>query len=180
MSVTGTNNTISYATDGTTTKFFYPDYLFQFSDMVVSYTPAGSTITEALGLGSDYTLSGVADTFGAYPGGVELTTIFQGGVTATPLPSGGSLVLTRATQETQLIQYIDGDKFPAMSHEHGLDKLTLMIQDCCKGFLGFFGAPPPGPASNGQWFIVYPAVAGTFFGYIYTTTGWKQFAPISF
>jgi hypothetical protein len=175
MAVTGLGNTISFNTNGTTTQFQYPYYLFQPSDMDVSFTPAGAGYTEQLILNSNYTLTGTPDNFGAYPGGVTLTTIGSG----SPLPTG-VLLLTRSTEETQQIQYIDGDKFPAMKHEHALDKLTLEIQDLGMGFRGFLAAPPPGSAKLNDWFIVYPAVAGTFWGYVYTTTGWRPFAPISF
>jgi hypothetical protein len=177
MAVTGTVNTISYTTDGITTTFQYPDYLFQPSDMDVSLTPVGGT-AKLLVLNSDYSLAGTPDNFGAYPNGITLTTMSAGII--TPFPSGGKLIMTRSTEETQLIQYIDGDKFPAMKHEHALDKLTLEIQDIKMGFRGFYPAPPSGPVSLNDWFIVYPAIAGTYWGYIYTTTGWKPFAPISF
>jgi hypothetical protein len=178
MAVTGVANTIDYFTDGTSYQFQYPYYLFQPSDLDVSFTPSGGSSTPLV-LNSDYNLSGTADTFGAYPNGIALTTI-AGGQFGSPLPANGTLLLTRSTEETQQIQYVDGDKFPAMKHEHALDKLTLEIQDIGMGFRGFLAGPPTGPVKFNDWFIVYPAIAGTFWGYIYTTNGWKPFAPISF
>lgn len=182
MAVTVVGNTISYNTDGVTTVFYFNYYLYQPSDLIVLYTAAGSATSQQLVLYEDYYLNGTPDVYGAYPDGIWIQTIQEGNVNSPfPLPSGGTLILTRKTEETQQIQYIDGDKFPATSHEHALDKLTLEIQDILQGFQGFLPAPPAtGTPNINDWFIVYPAIAGTFFGYIYTTTGWKQFAPISF
>jgi hypothetical protein len=180
MAVTGTQNTISYATNGVTTAFAYPYYLFQFSDMDVSYTPSSGS-GSVLVLNSDYSLTGTADTFGAYPTGATLTTLGLG-VLSSPL-APGNLLMTRSTQETQQIQYIDGDKFPAMKHEHALDKLTLEIQDISlHGFLGVVSGRPGSPGTaDGQWMLQIPAIPGGNFGWVWCAVSgtWNAWGAIS-
>jgi hypothetical protein len=171
---------IEYATGGSSgmqTQFPYPYYLWEFSDLIVQWTDLQAHTT-TLVQDTDYTLSGTADDFGSYPDGVTVTTIGAN----SPRPNG-SLLITRSTAHTQMNTWIDNSPFPADQEEHSFDKLTLMIQEMAKGFLGVLNGPPPSgtpPIPVGAWFIQYPLVPGTFFGWCMTTGGWKQFAPISF
>lgn len=98
-----------YVTDGVQTLFAYPFFLKDPGDLLVYWEavllPPGA-----------YTLTGI---------GLE-----SGGnvVFVTPLPPG-RLVLKRGTPQNQLTDYIEGDAFPAESHEDGLDRLTVLVQD---------------------------------------------------
>jgi hypothetical protein len=176
MAVTRLVFSISYNTDGVTTTFNYPDYLFQLSDLAVYYTPTGGAGIQLV-MNSDYSLSGVADTFGAYPTGVVLTTLGLGTL-ASPL-APGSLYMTRRTQETQQIQYIDGDKFPAMKHEHALDKLTLIVQELSGLIVGQSATTPSTPGLLGQIILNALPDPGDNIGWVYTTQGWRAYGNIS-
>ena len=65
-----------------------------------------------------YTVSGVGDASG---GNVTFT---SGNTPAT----GETVVIRRAVPQTQAIDYIANDPFPAESHEEGLDRATMTIQ----------------------------------------------------
>jgi hypothetical protein len=171
--VNGTQFFIAYNTDGVTVAFDFPYYLFQFSDLVVWYTDPSNNTTQLL-LNSAYTLAGNADSFGAYPGGVTLTT-------TSILTGGGILFITRSTQKTQMLHFVDNDSFPAEDLEHGLDKLTLMAQEQTM-FLGMTLAPPSTPGLiPGQWYGNAAPVAGGYFGWIWSGTSneWLPFGQIS-
>lgn len=98
-----------YVTDGVQTVFAYPFFLKDPHDLVAYWNnlllPSGF-----------YTLTGV----GLESGGNLITT--------TPL-APGRLVLKRGTPHNQLTDYLEGDAFPAESHEVALDRLTLLVQD---------------------------------------------------
>lgn len=170
--VNGTKFFIEYQTDGITAAFDYPYYLFQFSDLVVWFTDASDN-TLQLQLNSDYTLVGTPDSFGAYPNGVTITP------TPSILAAGGVLFVTRSTQKTQMIHFIDNDVFPAENLEHGLDKLTLMAQEQTM-FLGMALAPPSAAGTiPGQWYANANPVAGGYFGWVWTGTNWNPFGMVS-
>jgi hypothetical protein len=169
--VTGIQFFIKYNTDGITTVFPYPYYLFQFSDLIVWYTDANNN-SKQLVLNADYTLAGTADEYGAYPEGVDITL-------APVLPGGGgSLFVTRGTQKTQLVHYIDDDSFPANVLEHALDKLTLIAQEQTL----FLGLAPGPPVSNGtfpgQWYQSTNPASGNF-GWVWSGTVWLPWGDVS-
>lgn len=172
--VNGTQFFIEYSTDGVTTEFAYPYYLFQFSDLVVWFTDPVTNDTTQLALNSGYTLSGTADDFGAYPDGVTITT-------TSVLAGGGVLFVTRSTQKTQLMSWIDNDAFPANDTEHAFDKLTLMAQEQTL-FLGMTTAPPVTPGTiPGQWYGNANTTPGGYFGWVWsgTSSEWLPFGQIS-
>lgn len=74
-----------------------------------------------LKIGIEYTVEGVAD-----PSGIG----FSGGtvVLAAALESGYRLAVVRMVEMTQELDYPEGGRFPARSHEFGLDKLTMIVQ----------------------------------------------------
>jgi hypothetical protein len=166
--------TIQFATNGVSFQYQYPYYLWELSDLVATWTdPLGNVTT--LMLDTDYTLTGNPDEFGSWPDGVIYTGIGPNSPLAT-----GTLTLTRFTARTQMSTWIDNNPFPADQEEHGFDKLTLMIQEISAYFLGFLSQPPSTTQPIGAWFIQYPIIPGTYFGWCMTTGGWKQFAPVSF
>jgi Collagen triple helix repeat (20 copies) len=73
-----------------------------------------------------------------------------GTITFTTAPASGALiVIERHTPVTQLLDYISNDNFPAESHEYGLDKLTILLQDTRReiGYIELTPGPegPQGP-----------------------------------
>lgn len=100
---------VIYQADGLQTVFPYDFFLKQASDLFVYWR--------------DMLLP---------PGGYLVTGVGQpeGGnvVFSQPLPAG-ELLLRRATPQNQLTDYVEGDAFPAESHEQGLDRLTVLVQD---------------------------------------------------
>lgn len=111
MTVQSKVNKAVYEADGVTTTFVIPFYFFEHQVAVycgVSQTP----LTE----GTDYTLEG-----GGNPNGG--TVIFETAPTA-----GEVITIMRQVDLTQLITFMEGEKFPASDYEHGLDKITMALQ----------------------------------------------------
>ncbi|CAK7048779.1 hypothetical protein [Saezia sanguinis] len=71
-------------------------------------------------LGRDYTVAGV----GQSEGRIHLS---------QPLVVGQALMIRREVPVTQLADYVQGDAFPAESHEMALDKLTMIAQQLKDG-----------------------------------------------
>jgi hypothetical protein len=69
-----------------------------------------------LTLTTHYTVSGVGDV-----GGGNITTV-------TTYSSEYTLTILRDVPFTQLTDYIENDEFPAESHERGLDKAIMILQ----------------------------------------------------
>lgn len=111
-----------YTTDGVQTVFPYPFYLKEKQDLAAYWEQAGTPPWhpgQALPMplpSAFYTITGLGQ-----PSGGTL-------VTQTPLPAG-RLVLRRGTPQNQLTDYLEGDAFPAASHETALDRLTVLVQD---------------------------------------------------
>lgn len=105
-----------YAGDGITTTFTVTFQFFDPEDLrVIERENESGAETEKL-LGSDYTVGG-----GNGATGTVLAII-------PPAPSVSWTIL-RATPLTQDIDYVENDPFPASSHEEGLDRATMRLQD---------------------------------------------------
>jgi hypothetical protein len=170
MAVSVQSLSISYVGDGTSKDFSVPFYFIAQGDLEVMI--GGVSMT----LNSDYTVTGTLDP--------KLNVYSNGGVihfTAAPA-SNANVYITRMTGKYQPATFNPGDPMMAGTVEEAYDRLCVLIQELAPGFMGLLQGPPSGtpPGGVNSWFIVYPAIAGTFFGYVYTTTGWKAFAPISF
>lgn len=115
MTVSTTQNRVSYAGNGVTTAFSFPYVFFDNADLVVLLVKSGGTVTTAV-LGTDYTITGA----GLDAGGT---------VTMTTAPvSGATLVIYRDPQMTQPQAFVDNDPLPAKSISRGYDRLTLISQ----------------------------------------------------
>jgi hypothetical protein len=115
MTISTTESRISYAGNGSTTDFSYPYLFLENGDLVVVLISSTGTETAQV-LDTDYTLTGA----GSESGG----TVTMG----TAPASGETLVIYREMDMTQETDYIEGDAFPAESHETALDRLTMLIQ----------------------------------------------------
>lgn len=100
---------VQYLTDGITLSFAYNFLVRTSAEMQVVWE--GQLLTPGM-----YTVTGVG-----LPDGGNV-------VFVSALPPG-NLLLKRDTPDNQLTNYIEGDAFPADSHEEGLDKLTRLVQD---------------------------------------------------
>ena len=117
MTISSTTVRNSYSGDGSTTTFSYTFKIFQDSDIQVIIRSANGTETTKT-ITTHYTVTGA----GVSAGG---TVIFTGGNIPTATQT---VVLRRNIPQTQAIDYIANDPFPAESHEEGLDRATMAIQ----------------------------------------------------
>ena len=117
MTISSTTVKNSYSGNGSTTAFAYTFKIFANTDLQVIIRSSTGTETVKT-LTTHYTVSGVGDASG---GNVTFT---SGNIPAT----GETVVIRRAVPQTQAIDYIANDPFPAESHEEGLDRATMTIQ----------------------------------------------------
>ena len=100
-----------YEADGVTTSFVIPFYFFE--HQVAVYSGISQTL---LIEGTDYTLEGSGNPDG-------------GAVVFAVAPESGTVItIMRQVDLTQLITFMEGEKFPASDYEHGLDKITMALQ----------------------------------------------------
>jgi len=117
MTVSSTTVKNSYSGNGSTTQFAYGYKIFADSDLIVIIRSAAGTETVKT-LTTHYTVSGAGDASG---GNVTFT---AGNIPA----SGETVVIIREVPQTQAIDYIANDPFPAESHEEGLGRATMTTQ----------------------------------------------------
>ena len=117
MTISSTTVKNSYSGNGSTTVFAYTFKIFANTDLQVIIRSSTGTETVKT-LTTHYTVSGVGDASG---GNVTFT---SGNTPA----SGETVVIRRAVPQTQAIDYIANDPFPAESHEEGLDRATMTTQ----------------------------------------------------
>ena len=115
MTVSTTSISKSTSGNGSATSFPYDYKILEASDLQVIIRSA--TGAETIKATSTYTVTGV----GADSG----TIVFN----SSNVPaSGETVVVTRNVLQTQAIDYIANDPFPAETHEEGLDRATMVIQ----------------------------------------------------
>jgi hypothetical protein len=108
----------SYSGDGSTASFSYTFKVLAESDLTVIIRSALGTETTKT-LTTHYTITGVGDAAG---GSITFT--------AGNIPSATeTVVLLRDTTQTQSIDYIANDPFPAETHEEGLDRSVILSQE---------------------------------------------------
>lgn len=117
MTISSTTVKNSYSGNGTLDTFTYTFKIFADSDLQVIIRSALGTETVKT-LTTHYTVTGA----GSASGG---TIVFTSG----NIPSATeTVVIRRAVPQTQAIDYIANDPFPAESHEEGLDRSMMAIQ----------------------------------------------------
>ena len=117
MTVSSTTVKNSYSGNGSTTQFAYAFKIFADSDLEVIIRSATGTETVKT-LTTHYTVAGAGDASGG-------SITFTSGNTPT---NTQTVVIRREVPQTQAIDYIANDPFPAESHEEGLDRATMTIQ----------------------------------------------------
>jgi hypothetical protein len=117
MTISSTTVRNSYSGDGSTTTFSYTFKIFQDSDIqVIIRSSTGTETTKTIT--THYTVTGAGNSGGG-------SVVFTSGNIPT---STQTVVLRRNIPQTQAIDYIANDPFPAESHEEGLDRATMAIQ----------------------------------------------------
>ena len=117
MTISSTTVKNSYSGNGTLDTFNYTFKIFANTDIQVIIRDANATETVKT-LTTHYTVTGA----GSGSGG---TVVFTSGNIPT---NTETVVLRRALPQTQSIDYIANDAFPAESHEEGLDRSMMAIQ----------------------------------------------------
>ena len=117
MTVSTTIIKSSHNGNGSTTTFAYNFKIFADTDLVVIIRSAAGTETTKT-LTTPYTVAGAGDASG---GSITFTT------GNTPA-SGETVVIRRSIPQTQAIDYIANDPFPAETNEEGLDRTTMIAQ----------------------------------------------------
>lgn len=118
MTVQSQTSRADYSGNGATTLFAVPFYFLLATDLQVIRTDTSTSpvTVVTLVLNTDYTVAGVANPAG-------------GSITTTLAPTASQrLSILRNVPYTQLKHYVPNDPFPAASHEMGLDKLTMEVQ----------------------------------------------------
>ena len=117
MTISSTTLKNSYAGNGTLDTFNYTFKIFADADIQVIIRDATATETVKT-LTTHYTVTGAGNANGG-------TIVFTTGNIPTATET---VVIRRASPQTQAIDYIANDPFPAESHEEGLDRSMMAIQ----------------------------------------------------
>ena len=117
MTVSTTIIKNSHNGNGSTTNFAYQFKILQDNDLVVIIRSSTGTETTKT-LTTHYTVAGAGDASGG-------SITFTSGNTPA---SGETVVIRRNVPQTQAIDYIANDPFPAETHEEGLDRATMVAQ----------------------------------------------------
>ena len=117
MTVSTTIIKNSHNGNGSTTNFAYQFKILQDSDLTVIIRSSTGTETTKT-LSTHYTVAGAGDASGG-------SITFTSGNTPA---SGQTVVIRRNVPQTQAIDYIANDPFPAETHEEGLDRATMVAQ----------------------------------------------------
>ena len=118
MTVSTTIIKSSHNGNGSTTTFAYSFRILSNSDLVVIIRNNSTGTETTKTLTTHYTVSGAGDPTG---GSITFT---SGNIPA----SGETVVIRRNVPQTQSIDYIANDPFPAETHEEGLDRATMIAQ----------------------------------------------------
>mgnify|MGYP003109267663 CR=1 FL=1 len=118
MTVSTTIIKSSHNGNGSTTTFAYNFRILSNSDLVVIIRNNSTGTETTKTLTTHYTVSGAGDPTG---GSITFT---SGNIPA----SGETVVIRRNVPQTQSIDYIANDPFPAETHEEGLDRTTMIAQ----------------------------------------------------
>ena len=117
MTVSSTTVKNSYSGNGSNNTFVYGFKIFANTDIqVIIRSSTGTETTKSLT--THYTVTGV----GSASGG---NVVFTSGNTPS---ASETVVLIRNVPQTQAIDYIANDPFPAETHEEGLDRATMTTQ----------------------------------------------------
>jgi hypothetical protein len=116
MAVQNSNSNIQYAGNGSNSVAYpIPFYFFTNADIRVFLLNANGVESELV-LNTGFSVTGAGNQNGG-----NMTT-------AIAYNSAFTITIVRDVTPTQTLIYDENDKFPAKSHERGLDKLTMIVQ----------------------------------------------------
>jgi len=115
MSVSSTDNQVIYTGSGTTGPFDFDYRVYSSSDLLVQKFEIATEVTTDLTETTDYSVSIDEDGTGSV-------------TTVAAVTSSYKLIITRELPLTQEIEYVEADKFPATTHEEGLDRGVMIAQ----------------------------------------------------
>ena len=104
--------------NASTTNFAYQFRILEDTDLLVIIRTNSTGAEATKTLSTHYTVAGAGDASG---GSITFT---AGNIPA----SGETVVIRRNVPQTQAIDYIANDPFPAETHEEGLDRGTMVAQ----------------------------------------------------
>jgi hypothetical protein len=104
--------------NGSATNFAYQFRILEDTDLLVIIRTNSTGAETTKTLSTHYTVAGAGDASG---GSITFT---AGNIPA----SGETVVIRRNVPQTQAIDYIANDPFPAETHEEGLDRATMVAQ----------------------------------------------------
>jgi hypothetical protein len=104
--------------NASTTNFAYQFRILEDTDLLVIIRTNSTGAETTKTLSTHYTVAGAGDASGG-------SITFTGGNTPA---SGETVVIRRNVPQTQAIDYIANDPFPAETHEEGLDRSTMVAQ----------------------------------------------------
>jgi hypothetical protein len=140
MSVSTTVSSVTYTGNASTSAAYtVPFQFFDSTDLLVVVSTAGVPTTLVNGTG--YTVTGGSGSTGSI-------------VTTSAVPATSQVIITRNTAKTQLTSYTTGDRFPALTHERALDKLTMLVQEATVSSL-----PPTATASGSAPYVLQASSA---------------------
>jgi hypothetical protein len=140
MSVSTTVSSVTYTGNASTSAAYtVPFQFFDSTDLLVVVSTAGVPTTLVNGTG--YTVTGGSGSTGSI-------------VTTSAVPATSQVIITRNTAKTQLTSYTTGDRFPALTHERALDKLTMLVQEATASSL-----PPTATASGSAPYVLQASSA---------------------
>jgi hypothetical protein len=111
MTIQTETNKVVYVMDGTSSTLTIPFYFF---DKQIAVYKNDSTIPLVCDV--DYTITNQPN----YQGG-EISFI-------KPIEKGATITIKRNVELTQLVKFIEGEKFPAQDFEYSLDKMIMALQ----------------------------------------------------
>jgi hypothetical protein len=154
MTISSTTVRNSYNGDGSTATFSYTFKIFANSDLQVIIRSANGTETIKT-LTTHYTVSGAGSA-----GGGSIT------FTAGNIPiSTETVVIRRNLPQTQAIDYIANDPFPAESHEEGLDRAMMAIQQLQEEVTRSIKLSKTNTMNSTEFTVGSSARAGKIFGF---------------
>jgi len=119
MTVPSVVNRTAYTGSGTRGPFTVPFYFLEEDDLLILVETIATGVFATLTLTTDYTVTGEGD-----PAGGEVTLTVAYGT----ISSSYRIHIIRDPDLQQGVDYGEGDKFPAATHEQALDKLTMQVQ----------------------------------------------------
>ncbi len=141
MSVSTLTSQVTYAGNASTSAAYPVSFpFFDATDLSVVVNTGGVPTTLVNGTG--YTVTGGSGSTGSI-------------VTTSAVPATSQVIIARNTAKTQLTSYTTGDRFPALTHERALDKLTMLVQEATVSSL-----PPTATASGSAPYVLQASSAG--------------------